>query len=76
MRAVLEALRGDGGEALEAILNGNVIVTRPEDTAERDAKLERGLPIAEFGSREEAEAFLSALGLDQESEEIPPEWLN
>ena len=76
LRAVLKALQGDRGEALEEILQGDVLITRPEDSAERDAKLEEGAPIAHFRSRAEAEAFLKALGIESESEETPLECLN
>ena len=76
LRAILKALQGDDGEALEEILNGEYLITRPEDRAERDTKLEEGAAMMYFKSREEAEAFVKAIGLGSELEEIPPEWLN
>ena len=76
LRAALKALQGDDGQALENNLNGDVLITRPEDRAERDAKIEEGAPMMHFRSRAEAEAFLKALGIESESEETPLECLN
>lgn len=62
--AVLKALRGDGGQALQDMLSGDVMITRPVDRAERDAKLKRGALFMHFGSRDEANDFLKAIGIE------------
>lgn len=62
--AVLRALRSDGGERLQKILYKEIIIVRPGDRSEYEAKIRRGLTPLHFSSFKEAEKFLDLLAID------------
>jgi hypothetical protein len=76
LHAVLSAFNGDGGERLQEILNGEVLIIRPADHAEFEAKKEQGLFPNHFRTRKERDDFLRQLADDPRDEEIPSEYLN
>ena len=45
LNAVLKGLRGDGGTALQRILDHDVVIVRPDDKQEYEEKLANGAPV-------------------------------
>jgi hypothetical protein len=62
--AVLRALRGDGGQRLRELLDREIIIIRPADRAECQAKIAQGLTPIHVSTREEAEEFLKQLKMN------------